>query len=477
MPRKEDQRAAALDLVDFIASSPSPFHAVAEAARRLETAGFVRLREEDAWEIEPHGRYFVTRNDSALVALVAGGLPVEEAGYRLIGAHTDSPALKLKPEPVIERHGYVQLGVEVYGGTLHNSWLDRDLGLAGRVVLAAEGKAGGGSGRGRRAPVRAAAAAGARGGAAGPGGLPGTETRLFLVDQPIARIPQLAIHLDREVNEKGLVLNRENHLVPLLGLSGPRAFDFRGWLGEQLGVPGDRVLDHDLVFFDAVPPYLFGLRQEFISAPRLDNLASSYCALAALIASASGKAAATRAIALYDNEEIGSTTRQGADGSMLADIRARAGSFLTAGPAPARATRRAGAEAWARARARSILVSADMAHAVHPNYADRNEPRHLPALNGGPVIKYNANARYATDAVSGAHFQAVCREAGVPFQKYVNRADLVCGSTLGPIISRKLGVPTVDVGLAQLAMHGAREMSGALDPALMVAAMDRFLAR
>ena len=475
MPRPEDPHAAARDLIEFIAASPSPFHAVAEATRRLEAAGFTRLGEEDAWEIAPHGRHFVTRNDSSIVALVAGGRPVEEVGYRLIAAHTDSPALKLKPDPVIERHGYIQLGVEVYGGTLHNSWLDRDLGLAGRVVLAEDVKTARRARAGARAALRSASRAPL---SPSLSGLPGTESHLFLVEQPIARIPQLAIHLDREVNEKGLILNRENHLVPLIGLSGARAFDFRGWLGEQLGVPAERVLDHDLLLFDVVPPYLFGIRQEFVSAPRLDNLASSYCGLAALLAAAKEKTAATRAIALYDNEEIGSSTRQGADGSLLGDVLSRVGAALGTAPGSAGATpRRAAPEAYARARARSILISADMAHAIHPNYADRNEPRQLPRLNGGPVIKYNANARYATDAASGALFQTVCREAGVPCQKYVNRADLVCGSTLGPIVSRRLGVPTVDVGNPQLSMHGAREMAGAFDPAHMIGAMRRFLLR
>lgn len=474
MPKTEDARVAAADLLEFIAASPSPFHVVEETTRRLSAAGFAPLAEGDAWRLQKQGRYFVTRNDSTVVAFVLGGAPPASAGLRLIGAHTDSPSLKLKPEPLIERHGYVQLGVEVYGGTLHNSWLDRDLGLAGRVLLA----------EGGRAPRRAATTRGrsrvgrgsarrVRDGAADRAVAPqGAVSRLLRIDDPIARIPQLAIHLDREVNEKGLILNRETHLVPVVGLAGARAFDFRGWLGEKLGVSSERILDHDLFFYDRARPTFAGLSEEFLSAPRLDNLVSSHCALAALLGTRDERAAATRVIALYDNEEIGSGTRQGADSSFLEDVLERLTAALEAG-GEVPVVR----EAYIRARSRSLLISADMAHAVHPNYADRNEERHRPRLNGGPVIKYNANSRYATDAASGALFQTVCREAQVPFQKYVNRADLVCGSTIGPIVSRRLGVPAVDVGCPQLAMHSARELCGALDPAYMIRAMSRFLVR
>ena len=490
--RVPDRRAAARALMAFLGASPSPFHAVAEAASRLEAAGFDRLDEAADWRLRAHGRYFITRNDSALVAFVVGGEAPAAAGLRLIGAHTDSPALKLKPEPLIERHGYLQLGVEVYGGSLLNSWLDRDLGLAGRVLLAGErsgrgsaragrlreGRAGSPTGRAahrRGQPARRNGGPGTAGASAKADRRPlsapeGVEARLLRVDTPLARIPQLAIHLDREVNEKGLILNRENHLVPLIGLASRAGFDFRGWLGERLGVDPGRILDHDLILCDLAPPTLAGLREEFIFAPRLDNLVSSFCALSALIDTAGIEGAATRVIALYDNEEIGSNTRQGADGSLLDDALVRVVEGMEGGGAK-------GASSYVRARARSLLVSADMAHAVHPNYADRNEARHLPRLNGGPVIKYNANARYATDGVSGALFQTICREAAVPCQKYVNRADLACGSTIGPIVSRRLGVPTVDVGNAQLAMHSVREMSGAEGPGYMIRALSRFFAR
>jgi aspartyl aminopeptidase len=480
MSAANDAHLVAQGLLDFIAAAPSPFHAAETAGLRLVQAGFRRLDEADAWDLEPGGKYFAVRNGSSVVAFITGNERPESAGLRIVGTHLDSPALKLKPQPVIERHGYIQLGIEVYGGTLLNSWLDRDLGLAGRVVvesapprrLAARGRGVRGVGRRpvatRPAVARDAAARGSDSdgravGAPGEGG-DGTMSLLLCVDTPFARVPQLAIHLDREVNDKGLILNKESHLVPVIGLSGAKAFDFRGWLGERLGVNPARILDHDLFFHDLATPSFLGLDAAFLSAPRLDNLASSHAALSALLATAEERAGATRVAALYDNEEIGSSTRQGAGGPFLVEVIDRVVAAIGAG----------GSEARHRTRARSLLVSADMAHALHPNYPDRNEPRHAPRLNGGPVIKYNANARYATDAVSGAFFAKICREAKVPFQRYVNRADLVCGSTIGPLVSTQLGLRTVDVGSPMLAMHSSREMAGAHDPAFMVRAMRRF---
>jgi aspartyl aminopeptidase len=485
MPAVNDRRLVAQGLLDFIAASPSPFHAAETAGAHLGRAGFRRLGEAEAWDLDPGGRYFAVRNGSSVVAFITGDERPESAGLRVVGTHLDSPALKLKPQPVLERFGYVQLGIEVYGGTLLNSWLDRDLGLAGRVVVestpprrsrVAAARSQGRESRGAGRRPAAARGAGARDGGArrpvsdGPAAETpgetgdGTMSLLLCVDTPLARVPQLAIHLDREVNDKGLILNKETHLVPVIGLSGPKAFDFHGWLGERLGVAPARILDHDLFFYDLAAPSFLGLDAAFLSAPRLDNLASSHAALSALLATAEERASATRVAVLYDNEEIGSSTRQGAGGSFLAGVVDRVVAAMGA----------SGPEARQRARARSLLVSADMAHAMHPNYPDRNEPRHAPRLNGGPVIKYNANARYATDAVSGAFFAKICREARVPFQRYVNRADLVCGSTIGPLVSTQLGLRTVDVGSPMLAMHSSREMAGAHDPALMVRAMRRF---
>jgi aspartyl aminopeptidase len=457
-PRKpgHDFRAAAQSLLDFIAASPTPFHAVGSAADSLHAAGFTDLEEGDPWPCEPGGRYRVTRNGSSLAAFVPGTEPPVEAGFRIIGAHTDSPSLRLKPHPVIQHHGYLQLGVEVYGKPILASWVDRDLGLAGRVMLS------------------------------GPGG--SLERRLLRIDRPIARVPEVAIHLDRDVNEKGLHLNEETQLPPVFGLFSDDWWDFHGWLAQELGVAPERILDQDLTLYDLTPPSFLGLQGEFVSASRLDNLAGCHAALEAFLAAAATPNAATRVIVLYDNEEIGSNTRQGASSPFLDELLSR---IVTAWPGEkvgARATagrsgtsegggRRSDPESLFRARARSWFVSSDMAHAVHPNYAERHEARHMPVFNGGPVIKYNANARYATDAESGAYFQAICLEADVPCQKFVMRADMACGSTIGPLVSTRLGIRTVDVGSCMLAMHSCREMAGSQDPLYMTRAMSRFYSR
>lgn len=426
-------RGAAQDLMDYIAVSPSQFHAAAESIRRLEEVGFSRLFEEDAWDLGPGHGYFTVRNDSSVAAWIQGAVPASEAGFRMIGAHTDSPSLRLKPEPVIERHGYVQLGIEVYGGPILPAWMDTEMGLAGRVAVA------------------------------GPGG--SVESRLLNVDRPVATAPQLAIHLNREVNEKGLQVNAESHLAPILTLSGEKPFDFAAWLARELGVRRERILDHEIYLYDRTRPAFIGLEEEFIRSPRIDNLAGCHAALSAILAAFRRGAAATRLIVLYDNEEIGSSTKQGAAGSFQEDLLGR-----IAGGGDA------GSDALYRAKARSFLISADLAHAVHPNYADRHEPRHMPRLNGGPVIKYNAKARYATDAPGGALFQTVCREAGVPCQRFVMRADLPCGSTIGPLAETRLGIRTVDVGSPVLAMHSSRELGGAKDQLYMIRAMERFFA-
>ncbi len=426
-------RTTAQDLMDYMAVSPSQFHAAAESVRRLEEAGFARLLEEDSWELEPGQGYFTVRNDSSVAAWIQGGAPPSEAGFRMIGAHTDSPSLRLKPDPVIERHGYVQLGVEVYGGPILPAWMDTEMGLAGRVAIT------------------------------GRGG--GVESRLLDVGRPVATVPQLAIHLNRDVNEKGLQVNAESHLAPVLGLSGEKPFDFPAWLAHELGVRRERILDHEIYLYDRTRPAFIGLEEEFIRSPRIDNLAGCHAAQSALLAASRNGAASTRMVVLYDNEEIGSSTKQGAAGSFQEDLLGR---IAAAGDSRS--------DALYRAKARSFLISADLAHAVHPNYADRHEPRHLPRLNGGPVIKYNAKARYATDAQGGALFQSVCREAGVPCQRFVMRADLPCGSTIGPLAETRLGVRTVDVGTPVLAMHSSRELGGAKDQLYMIRAMERFLA-
>jgi aspartyl aminopeptidase len=425
LPRGAD---AARDLLAFIDASPSPFHACATAAARLDAAGFAAVREDEAWPAGP-GRRYVLRGGS-LVAWVAGdGAP--HTPFRVVGAHTDSPNLRVKPNPDAGHLGYRQLAVEVYGGALVNSWLDRDLGLSGRVVV--------------------------RGG-------DGAEERLLRIDRPLLRVPQLAIHLDREIGERGIKLNHQQHLSPVWGLGDPTPGGFAELVAAAVGsTPGD-VLAWDLMAHDLAPGTLAGAAEELVSAPRLDNLCSAWAGLTALVATAGAEGAPTRVLVLFDHEEIGSTSERGAASTLLPSVLERIVSGLGGGR-----------EDVHRAAAASLCASADMAHATHPNYADRHEPSHLIRLNGGPVLKVNSNVRYATDGTTGAAFVLACEQAGVPLQRYAHRSDLPCGSTIGPITAAGTGIPTFDVGAPQLAMHSARELAGAEDPAHYAAALAAFL--
>lgn len=422
----------ARQMLAFIDASPSPFHACAEAARRLEAAGFRALHEADAWPAEP-GAYLVRRGGS-LVAWVSGGHHHPADGFRIVGAHTDSPNLRVKPHADVARSGYRQLAVEVYGGALLNSWLDRDLGLSGRVAVR---------------------------GASGP------EERLLRIDRPLLRVPQLAIHLDREVTTKGLLLNPQQHLSPIWGLGDAAPGGFTAFVAEELGVAPDVVLGWDLMAHDLTPGCLAGVDDELVSSPRLDNLGSAWAGVDALVrvAVATSDLPQVPLLVLFDHEEVGSTSDRGADSTLLPAVTER----IVLGMGGGRAD-------LLRALAASVCCSADNAHATHPNYPDRHEPGHLIELNKGPVLKVNANARYATDAASGAVFVEACAQAGVPHQRYAHRADLPCGSTIGPITSARLGISTFDVGAPQLAMHSARELGGSADPAYYTAALRAFLA-
>lgn len=412
------------DLLRFVEASPSPYHAVAEMARRLEDAGFTRLDERAIWPLRAGDRRYVVRDGGSLIAMRIGGQPPTDAGVRLIGTHTDSPTLKVRPREDIRRHGYAQIGVEPYGGPLTHTWLDRDLTLAGRIAID----------DGHRiitTPVR--------------------------FDRPLLRIPSLAIHLFRELREQGLRLDPQRHLVPVLSTGD--APPLRELLADHCGVAADAIVGHDLVTADTQPPALSGLDGLSIHAPRLDNLASCHAAVTALCRSRPGDA--TQMIVANDHEEVGSATAEGASGPFLEDTLLRVIEVLD-GPHRQAAT---------RALAQSLLVSADMAHAVHPNYADRHEPQHQPRIGGGPVIKLNANQSYASDAGSVGWFVARARDAGVEPQHFVVRADLPCGSTIGPLTATRLGVQTVDVGNPVLSMHSIREQAGAADVAPMIAAM------
>ncbi len=428
-------------LLEFIQASPSPFHAASAAVDRLTAAGFVETDRSAPWNSLDTTGGLVVRDGGTMVAARAGAR-VDPARLRfsVIGAHTDSPNLRLRAQPDTGTHGYRQLGVEVYGGALLNSWLDRDLGLSGRIVV-----------RDRQHDSQR-------------DNQHDSQTVLWRCDRPLLRIPQLAIHLDREVND-GLKLNRQQHLTPVWGLGQPNGDGFREFLATELQVESDAVLAWDVMTHDLTPPTRLGLDGEMYAAGRIDNLASCHAAVEALAKADTPPDDVAGVVVLFDHEEIGSVSATGAASPILADALERIAGNLGADR-----------EQYLRAAARSLFVSVDGAHAVHPNYPERHEPAHLPALNGGPVIKTNANVRYATDASTYARFAEACGAAGVPHQVYSHRGDLPCGSTIGPITASALGMSVVDVGSPQLSMHSARELGGSQDPAMLTAALSAVLA-
>lgn len=411
-------------LISFLDACPTPWHAGAEAARRLDAAGASRWREEEPWALAPGQAAYVVRGGGTIIALrVPDSFSVRKPlPFHVVAAHTDSPCLRLKPRaPRAVAGGYRQWGVEVYGGILNNSWLDRDLGIAGRIHAP-----------GASAPV------------------------LVRLDNHPVRIPQLAIHLDRTVNEAGLILNPQRHLVPVLGHGGATSLEAR--LEALAGAPFND-LTFDLCLYDAQAAAYGGFDDEFVYSGRLDNLAMCHAALAAFT-SAPTASDVVQVIALFDHEEVGSVSGHGAKSNVLGSVLERA--MLALG---------LDREAWLRLLPQSFLLSADMAHALHPNYPDRHDTEHFPLPNQGPVLKANANQRYATDGATAAKVHEWARRAGVPVQNFINRTDLACGSTVGPGLSADLGVPAADVGSAMLSMHSARELCGADDPAMMEALM------
>ncbi|MDQ6981600.1 MAG: M18 family aminopeptidase [Mariprofundus sp.] len=404
-------------LLDFIKRSPTPFHAVQMMVEKLEAAGFERLKEKEQWSVKSgQGRHFVTRNDSSIIAFCLNQSLVEH-GIHMVGAHTDSPCLKVKPNPEITTNHYLQLGVEVYGGALLNPWFDRDLSLAGRVsYLDEQGQ---------------------------------IEHQLIDWQKAIAVIPSLAIHLDREANENRKI-NKQTDLPPVL-MNLPENSDgvsFNDLLLEKVNASGAKavkVLDYELSFYDVQPPAIVGLNDDFIAAARLDNLLSCYTGLMALI---DNKGKQNALLVCNDHEEVGSVSAAGAQGNFLKSV----------------LTRLCGSdESLSRTMASSLMISVDNAHAVHPNYADKHDANHGPIINAGPVIKSNANQRYATNSETSAMFKHWCELADVPVQSFVVRSDMACGSTIGPITANELGVSTVDVGVPTFAMHSIRELAGRLD--------------
>ena len=417
--------ASAAGLCAFIDASPSPFHACATVAARLVGAGYDELGESDRWPDQP-GRYFTVRAGS----LVAWNSDGPGGPFRIVGAHTDSPNLRVKQHPDRAVAGWRVVALEPYGGAWLNSWLDRDLGISGRLSV--------------------------RDGT-------GLAHRLVRVDEPILRVPQLAIHLAED--RRSVTLDPQRHLNAVSGVGGA-AESFLDYVADRAAVaPGD-VLAADLMTHDLTPSTVIGADGDLLSAPRLDNLASCYAGLEALLALEEGAAPQgfLPVLALFDHEEVGSSSDHGAQSDLLSTVLERI--VLAAG-----GTR----EDFLRRQPASLLASADMAHATHPNYPERHEPGHLIEVNAGPVLKVHPNLRYATDGRTAAAFELACRQAGVALQRYEHRADLPCGSTIGPLVSARTGIPTVDVGAAQLAMHSARELMGAHDVAAYSAALQAFL--
>src|SRR5450631_3089323 len=433
-----DTDSEASGLCAFVDASPSPFHACAEAGRRLGAAGFRLLAEADAFPTES-GRYYVIRGGSLIAwsSERAGSRHTAATPFRVVGAHTDSPNLRIKPQPDLARAGWQLLGVEFYGAPLFNSWLDRDLGLSGRVAVRGDG---------------------------------GVQTRLVTINEPVLRVAQLAVHLDRGANE-ALALNPQQHLTPLWGVS-TEPGDFRGYLADAAGVDAADVLSWDVMTHDLQASRRIGRELDLIAAPRLDNLATSYAGVQALIHAAdsvgalpvSMLSASIPVLVLFDHEEVGSQSERGAMSTLLPSVLERI--VISAD---------GGREDYHRALAGTVVASGDMAHATHPNYPEKHEPAHPIAINGGPVLKTNVKLRYATDSVGAAAFITACDQAGVPVQHFVSRGDMACGSTVGPMTAALIGATTVDFGAPMLSMHSARELCGAKDPAMYAAALAAFL--
>lgn len=417
----------AADLCAFVDASPTPSHAVAEMAARLRAAGFTELDERAHWALSPGGRHYAIREGS-IAAFAVGAAAPSDGGFRLVGAHTDSPGFAVRPAPDLRRNGFDLVGVEPYGGVLLHSWFDRDLTVAGRVAVR-DGD--------------------------------GITSHLVRLPGAPLRIPNLSIHLYREIREEGFRPDPQRHTVPVLGLDEPG--HLLSLVAAHADVDPDAILGHDLALVDTQPAAVGGRNDEFVFAPRLDNLASCHAGLHALLGAEPGNA--TAVLVANDHEEVGSSSAEGAQGSFLEDVLRRIVSAVEGDDG----------QAFPRACAKSRLVSCDMAHGVHPNYADRHEPAHQPRLGGGPVIKSNANQSYATDALGMAHFRAACADAGVGVQHFVTRADLPCGSTIGPITATRLGVATVDVGNPMLSMHSCREQAAAADIPAMIAALTSHL--
>ncbi len=420
-------------LIDFIDTSPSPWHAVASIESMLTSNGFARLHETDKWSLEAGERYYVVRDDSSIIIFITGSDPLSETGFRIVGAHTDSPGLRVKPQCAHAAEGYVRLGVEVYGGPILATFSDRDLSLAGRVTVNEDGA---------------------------------LSTRLAHFESPLLRLPNLAIHMNRKVNEEGLTFNKQTELPLILAAISDQLNPqdiFLTLLSKELGVEADAILSWELNVYDCQKGVLFGLDELFYADSQLDNLASCHAAVTALLEGKSTKPSSTLVCALFDHEEVGSESSKGADGSFLPNLLERMAFSMAVDD-----------EGYKQALANSFMISCDMAHAWNPNFPAAYEPEHHVMMNKGPVIKLNANQRYSSESVSEAMFMGWCEKAGVPWQKYSHRTDIPCGSTIGPMTSARLGIRTVDVGNPMWGMHSIRESAGVLDHEMIIRVLQQF---
>mgnify|MGYP000500497528 CR=1 FL=1 len=398
-------------LLGFLQASPTPFHATDSMANILLSAGYTELFEDQTWQLQEQAGYFIRRNDSSIIAI---WLADKSQALRLIGAHTDSPCLKVKPNADLSGKGYFQLGVEVYGGALLAPWFDRDLSLAGRVHARIGGK---------------------------------IESVMVNFERAIATVPSLAIHLDREAN-KGRTINPQTQLPPVLSIAGAKDKDLNSILMVEVakqhkGV--ESILDYELFFYDTQPPAIIGLENEFIASARLDNLLSCFIGLKSLLQADGSQ---NKLLICSDHEEVGSASACGAQGPFLQQVLERIWSDN---------------EERNRIIAGSMMISADNAHGIHPNFTDRHDQNHGPLLNQGPVIKINANQRYATNSLTSAIFKQLCDDAGVRYQAFVTRTDMGCGSTIGPITASEVGIETIDIGVPTFGMHSIRELAGSED--------------
>ncbi|MEU0872771.1 M18 family aminopeptidase [Nocardia brasiliensis] len=418
--------ATATGLCAFVDESPSPFHVCRTVAAELEAAGFTRLAEADPWPADGSGQHFVVRGGSLIAwagADAAGVTP-----FRVVGAHTDSPNLRVKQHPDLASAGWQLVGLEPYGGAWLNSWLDRELGISGRLSVR-DGDA--------------------------------VREKLVRIDDPILRVPQLAIHLSDD--RKGVALDPQRHVNAVWGV-GREPRSFLEFVAEQTDLDPTAVLGWELMTHDLAPSRIVGRDLDLVSAPRLDNQGTCYAGLQAFLAAVAAPGAAIPVLVMFDHEEVGSQSDRGAQSDLLPRVLERI--VLTRG---------GDRTEYLASLAGSVVASGDMAHATHPNYPERHEPAHRIEVNGGPVLKVNQNLRYATDAAGAGAFALACAQAGVPLQRYVHRADLPCGSTIGPMTAAGTGITTVDVGAAQLAMHSAREVMGAADVPAYAAALAAFL--